>query len=149
MHYNPSREVKDKSEIEDAAKELLALTNTVEIAGKTPYALHHAQVTDEPYAFFTIHNDFLEQLGTKNPVVVNLRILEVESKSLRDPEEGCMSAPHRKHISVPRYMEITVEYEIPTPEGMETTREQCTGLKAQIFQHEFDHQNGKNIYWSK
>lgn len=61
--------------------------------------------------------------------------------------EGCMSFPNRKAKKVNRFNKIKVSYYV-----MERGRERrktrwLEGLPSQIFQHEFDHCMGANIFF--
>jgi peptide deformylase len=64
-------------------------------------------------------------------------------------EEACMSFPHRRPKNVERFYRIKVEYQYPILGGMmlRKKREWIEGLRAHIFQHETDHDNGRNIAW--
>lgn len=64
-------------------------------------------------------------------------------------EEGCLSFPYRKARNVNRALRIQVKYQVPGMLGMKTKKLWIEGLAAHIFQHEFDHTNGNNIYFGR
>jgi len=63
-------------------------------------------------------------------------------------KEGCLSFPHRKEKNYERYYKIKVKYQTVGGlfGGLKTIKETVTGFKANIFQHEVDHANCKNIF---
>lgn len=84
------------------------------------------------------------------------REIELVDEVLQTPntfeaKEGCMSFVRRKPKIVNRAWRIKVRYQYPTKvmglQKMKTADEWCEGLKAQIFQHEIEHMDGKNIYY--
>jgi peptide deformylase len=70
--------------------------------------------------------------------------------------EGCLSFPFRPMIKVKRYDEIVVSYDIisiknnllgkPQLATGRIENRKLTGLAARVFQHEFEHLNGKSIF---
>jgi peptide deformylase len=73
-------------------------------------------------------------------VMVNPRITEF--KGFRQHmREGCLSLPGKSY-SVERFTEVNVSYQ--DIEGTNHT-EHCTGIDAQLIQHEIDHLNGELI----
>jgi hypothetical protein len=69
-----------------------------------------------------------------------------------EPKEGCMSFVHRKPKKVQRVYRITVRYWYPRKILgvwiLWRRTEKVEGLKSQIFQHEIQHFEGSNIYFS-
>lgn len=68
-------------------------------------------------------------------------------------DEACMSFSHRKEKKVERFFRIKVRYQylIDLPligRVARTKTEWVTATKAQVFQHECDHFEGKNIFFS-
>lgn len=64
--------------------------------------------------------------------------------------EACMSFPYRKEKQVDRFRRITVTYQYPKTSllgkvTLEEVTEVVEGLKSQMFQHECEHAQGKNI----
>ena len=70
--------------------------------------------------------------------------------------EGCLSFPFRPMIKVKRYNEIVVSYDIISVKNDLLGKPQLaigpvkdhplSGLAARVFQHEFEHLNGKSIF---
>jgi peptide deformylase len=77
---------------------------------------------------------------------------ELTTPNVFEPAEGCMSFPRRTPRGTQRIWRIKVRYSYPTTTlgitRLKTAEEWCEGLKAQIFQHEIEHFEGKNIYFS-
>lgn len=85
--------------------------------------------------------NIINAIGVKVPMT-----REVSNKIRAD--EGCMSFPHRSAKKKDRYYRVHVEYQIPGILGfMSTKREWLEGLRAHIFQHEYDHDRGINMFW--
>lgn len=70
--------------------------------------------------------------------MINPRLL-AHSKETLDDWEGCLSIPGIRGI-VPRYQWVEIEY---TARDGKRVRRRLTNFVARIFQHEFDHINGK------
>ncbi len=81
---------------------------------------------------------FMYDAGEKLNVVVNPEILE-RSLETEFGEEGCLSIPDIFE-KVPRALKIKVKY--LNRQNHEEIRE-LEGYEARVFQHEFDHLNGK------
>ena len=71
-------------------------------------------------------------------VMVNPRLVSHSSEIVKD-WEGCLSVPGIRGL-VPRYRSIEIEY---TDRQGKLQRQQLSEFVARIFQHEFDHLNGK------
>lgn len=69
---------------------------------------------------------------------INPEILE-ESEETSSMEEGCLSIPGI-HESVKRPEEVLVKY---IDENLQQQERWLTGFEARVFQHEFDHLDGK------
>lgn len=145
----------------------------------TCFALHHCQVSEEPYSFFVLAKKWVKgkdvEEGTPakalwpSRVIINPRILEAASMIEREVstinavgvkeklkrmvsniirvDEACMSFPHRKEKKMDRFYRIQVQYQIPGILGLRTKKEWIEGIRAHVFQHEFDHDQGRNIAW--
>lgn len=61
--------------------------------------------------------------------------------------EGCMSFPFRHGKKIQRYNKIRVSYQIAHGRGLKTITTWLEGLPSQVFQHEFDHIQGENIFF--
>jgi hypothetical protein len=109
------------------------------------------------------HNMFFPARAIFNPVLYTALPTRIEYHAVESPDgeqktsramsnfweptEGCMSFPHRKPVTVDRFMKITVEYwYVDETHEWQHTREVIEALKSQIFQHELDHANGINVY---
>ena len=150
IHYTPSLPVTNWLAIEQEANEM---TRLVRDQGEM-YALHHCQVSEKPFNFFVIADvemllPIIEDLGSR--FIVNPRIISSLGGSEMDVIEGCVSFPYRKQKYVNRAMIIRVEYDIPDPTapgGLAHKEKEVERVVAQIFQHEADHAEGKNIYFN-
>lgn len=74
----------------------------------------------------------------KPMVLINPKLISYSKKKIKD-WEGCLSIPGIRGF-VPRYEQISVEY--LTEEG-KLVKKIFTGFLARIFQHEYDHIEGK------
>lgn len=112
------------------------------------YAIHHSQVSPEPFNFFVVNPSILGAPNGQIVVVINPKIISKDRDSRRSSREGCMSFPFRPDTQVYRYDKIKVEYQIPDPKGEKllTKTEEVVGLMAHIFQHEIEHSQGRHIY---
>jgi peptide deformylase len=81
---------------------------------------------------------FIYDIGEKLNVIVNPQIIEI-SKEIVIGEEGCLSIPE-VFDEISRSIKIKVEYEDQF--GNKYSKE-MEGYEARVFQHEFDHLNGK------
>lgn len=166
-HYNSSIPVSKYSEIKKDAEELLKLVDQ-EFEGSyaEAYALSHCQVREHPFAFFVLNSKIVKEWKAfPHRVIINPKIISVPAKAevlddqgkvakIRNEmfiEEACMWFPHRRPKKLRRYYQIRVQYQIPFFFGLflRTITEDCDRLKAHILQHNIDHINGKNIYFSK
>jgi peptide deformylase len=71
-------------------------------------------------------------------VMVNPKLLRHSRRMVTD-WEGCLSIPGLRG-RVPRYHAVEIEFTARTGERL---RAELTGFIARIFQHEFDHINGR------
>ncbi|HEU24153.1 MAG: peptide deformylase [Mesoaciditoga sp.] len=81
---------------------------------------------------------FVYDIGEKLNIVVNPQIIE-KSREIELGQEGCLSIPDI-YEEVPRSVKIKVKY--TDQYGNEYARD-LEGYEARVFQHEFDHLNGK------
>jgi len=70
--------------------------------------------------------------------MINPKLI-AHSKEMLSDWEGCLSIPGIRGI-VPRYQWVEIEY---TTQGGKRERRRLTNFVARIFQHEFDHINGR------
>lgn len=120
-------------------------------AGKGPdqhYAIHHSQISSDPYNFFVVNPLTFGEKGHEVMVVVNPKILVKYPETRYKTREACMSFPFRNGIEVNRYKKIRASYQVPSADGkkMIHKEEDIEGFMAQIFQHEVQHANGGHIY---
>lgn len=166
-NYAISKPVKRYSEIRKEAEEMKRLVDTSKFKGyyEAAYAISHCQVSDRPYAFFVVPEYFTKKERLfKHRVFINLQILEaplylkqatiagqgdINAPNSADTEEACMSFPFRMAKKVVRYDKIRVRYQVPVLGGlfMRTITQWATGLLSQIYQHEYEHALGNNIYF--
>ena len=74
----------------------------------------------------------------KSEVLINPKVISKSKKKIKD-WEGCLSIPGIR-AQVPRYKKITVEY---TTRYNEKKTAEFKDFIARVFQHEYDHFNGK------
>ncbi len=148
IHYTPAKPVESWAQIKLQAEDLKKFMddNEATFAGRESFALHHCQVSEEPWNFFVANKKLLEKKMMQDQIIINPRIIENDGKLLR-MLEGCMSFPHRKEKYVERYLKIKVEYQTPTLLGLKTVVVEPVWPISQMFQHEADHALGKNIYY--
>lgn len=149
IHYTPSLPVSNWIHIESEANEMSVL---IRANPNTMFALHHSQVSEKPFNFFVLDDNLLlgeiEALGSR--FIINPRIISSLEGTEKSVDEGCVSFPYRKQKKVERAMVVVVEYDIPdplSPNGLAHKQKQVERIIAQIFQHEADHAEGKNIYF--
>ncbi len=82
---------------------------------------------------------FVVDNGKESFAVINPKV--IKSSGTQVLEEGCLSIPNL-HVKVKRADTLLVEF---TDENNERLRAELSGLTARIFQHEYDHLNGKMI----
>lgn len=109
------------------------------------YAMHHSQINDtDPLSFW---------VTVDREIIVN-PVIKRHTRTLVDSKEGCMSFGDKPQIIVPRWHKLEVEYQtvMVDPENKEKFKlssiieKSLSGHDSFIFQHEFDHGEGKFIY---
>lgn len=170
-HFNSSRKVDWYSQIEAIVDEMIPFVDGDIKKGEysKAFAISHAQVSEMPWNFFVVGSGYVEKPWKKGNywpahAIINPQILEAEDKieigklpdgkpdmrqNVRTYQEGCMSFPFRKPKNMRRYYQIKVRYQIKAWYGLKTIEETLEGLRAHIFQHEFQHSLGQNIYMEK
>ena len=106
------------------------------------YALAHPQVSEFPLALFVMGGG-----KVVDKVVINPKIIEASRECKH--RERCLSFPSKLLATVKhkRFKRIKVSYQ---DENLQHHEEILDGLISEIFQHEIEHLNGKNIYgWNK
>lgn len=139
-HTKPSRPVTeaDLDRVVDEAIIMAKLCRLPRGKNKSAYAIAHAQIHEDPLAFFVLK----EGVVIINPVITR----HTQAKVMR--KEGCFSFPDREWITVERYNKCEVEFQTIGEDGKltEVLHDQLNGVYAEIFQHEVDHLAGRNIY---
>ncbi len=116
----------------------------------TAFALSHCEVCENPLNYFVVSQKLVDEKIFKSRVVVNPIILEYDEKLTVSLLEACMSVPFRRPKRMERYLKIKVKYQIIEGEKLSADIvEEVDGVKAHIFQHQCDHNNGLNIYFDK
>ena len=153
--YKISKPVESYDQIKTEADELKRfILNKKNFKGKMKkmYAIHHSQVSTDPYNFFVLHPKLVLGQGDQvwpSRVIINPEIIWTDPNPLAWQEllEACASFPYHSPIKARRCLNITVKYQILKPDGsLETIKEPMTNLKAEIFSHETDHGLGQTIY---
>lgn len=170
VHYKVSKPVSSYKEIKEDADKLLRFVERGAFKGfyNKAYAIAHCQVSETPYAFFVVAQEVVNEKMFPSRIIVNPKILEAPlTKEVSAPNNGggsisvanaieyqepCLSFPFRTPKNVTRYDRIKVEYQVLLPfplffSGLKTVRAELSGIASEIFQHEFDHTQGKNIYF--
>lgn len=140
------------------------------------FAIAHCQVSETPMSFFVVSPDVMKEKMFKDDVIINPEIVEAPlhkniganpdelKKRGLDPEkikaqritvpnaieyqEPCMSFPFRQPKRITRYDVIKVKYQVQGALwGLKTIETELSGIASEIFQHEYDHTQGKNIYF--
>lgn len=168
-HYIVSKKVRSFKDIKDQANQMIELLELGKFDGYygKGYALAHCQVSYNPSSFFVVLQDLVDKGYFEHPVIINPRVifapvykdLKPEDKAINLPRElqepnanqcteGCLSFPHRRAKSILRFDRIQVTYQYPGGIfGLKRVTKWLNGLPSQIFQHEFDHCEGKNIFF--
>lgn len=110
---------------------------------KAAYAIHHAQVSKNPYNFFVVHPQ--AKLFGHHNVIINPKIIEKKGEKITH-KEGCLSFPFRGEKKVQRYTKLLVQYSRIEDSKIETVQEEIEGVAAYVFQHELEHAHAQNIF---
>lgn len=164
-HYKLSKPVSRYSEIKSEAEAMKRFIVHGDFKGyyNKAFSLSHAQVSETPYAFFVVSPETLQERMFKHQVIINPRVVEVpvkvtmtldDGKTKEQPNmavyhEPCMSFPFREPKRIERPYRIFVQYSVPALGGLylKNVDEWLVGIAAEIFQHETDHINAKNVYF--
>lgn len=169
IHYKVSEPVRKYFEIEDDAANMMQMLDVRGFRGHhaAGYALAHCQVSENPRNFFVLDRALIEDGSFEDRVIINPRILKAplyEEKrkptdlekvlgmnrrpNYKEYEEGCLSFPFRKGKRLNRFNRIKVTYQVKGGWfGFKRRTRWLDGLASQVFQHEYDHCQGKNIYF--
>lgn len=163
-HYVKSKRVKRYSQIRREVKEMKVFVKSEFTVGlfKEAYSLAHCEVEMCAYAFFVVNPKLTKKKVFKHNVMINPKITKIPKtikfkadKENKDRDnnmeirEACMMFPHRKPKRLDRPYRIKVKYQVPFFFGLflRTIRETFEGLQSQVFQHNVEHINGKNIFF--
>jgi len=167
IHYKISKPVVSFKEIKSEAEEMCRFIVTGQFRGlyNKAFALAHCQVSETPMSFFIVSPDVVNEKMFEDNIIINPEIIDAplhkniaasnpssDGKTLTIPnaieyQEPCMSFPFRHPKRILRYDLIKVRYQIPGLFGLKTIERELSGVPSQIFQHEFDHTQGKNIFF--
>lgn len=106
------------------------------------------QILESPlYVDDESKNDIVKKLYTGKSYNDGQELIAGKKPNSAQYMEGCMSFPYRKAKKINRFNKIKVSYYV-----MERGRERrktrwLEGLPSQVFQHEFDHIQGQNIFF--
>lgn len=167
VNYFISKPVTAYSEIKADVQELKQFIDAGKFKGnwQEAYAISHCQVSDQPYCFFVIANKQVKAGLFRYRVYLNLKIIEaplhikatpipgqptITAPNAADFDEACMSFPYRQTKRVLRYNKIKISYQIPILGGLvlRTLTEDVEGIPSQVYQHEYEHSLGNNIYFN-
>lgn len=168
IHYKVSKKIQFYSEIKEEAEKMKRYVARGSFEGyyNKAFSMSHAQVSETPYCFFVVAQECINEKMFVNRVIINPQIISASTDNvLKDKnidteqeeiillpniieyQEMCMSFPFRKPKGVKRYNNIEVQYQVPGIFGLKTIHCNLSGIASEIFQHEYDHTIGKNIYF--
>lgn len=143
-HKKTSKKVTEMSEIVADVNSMHALLVGGKVFG---YAVHHSQVSDQPFNFFCLHPNVRHFFAGAH-TIINPKLVHGEDK--RSHQEKCLSYPYRDAKAVSRYYKITIECLVENDRGrLESRVLDLVGLGAYIAQHEMDHAHAIYIYNKK
>ena len=176
-HYKVSKPVVSYKEIKAEAEALRRFIVLGQFKGyyNKAFAIAHCQVSETPFAFFIVSPDVIKEKMFVDDVIINPEIVEaplhkniagnpealkkmgldlekIKAQTIKVPnaieyQEPCMSFPFRTPKRITRYDVIKVKYQIPGFFGLKMIEAELHGIASEIFQHEYDHLQGKNIYF--
>lgn len=149
----PAKKVESFDQIADDAFAMIDLIDKgIEDGERTASAaaLHHAQVSQNPFNFFVVADQYKNSFGggRLRRIVINPRI--TDQQDYVPFEEGCLSFLHRDSLKTKRFARIRLECQYANSDGELRYHNQksiyLTGFPAFLVQHECDHGLGKNIH---
>jgi peptide deformylase len=170
IHYKVSKPVAKYSEIKEEAELMKRFVVRGDFKGfyNKAFAIAHCQVSETPMSFFVVDPNVVREKIFEDQVIINPEIIaaplyteenlpeDIAKKVGRDrvkllnaieSEEPCLSFPFRKPKRIRRFNRLIVKYQIKGFLGLKTIQKEIRGVASQIFQHEYDHTKGKNIYF--
>lgn len=178
IHYKMSKPVVSWKEIKEQAELMRRFIVKGQFKGyyNKAFSIAHCQVSETPYAFFVVSPDVMVEKMFAGDVIINPEIVEaplykniagdpeqmkkagfnpdqVKAQTIRVPnaieyQEPCMSFPFRTPKRLTRYDAIKVKYQTHGLMGFKTHEAELKGIASEIYQHELDHLQGKNIYFT-
>lgn len=164
IHYKVSAKVRKYSQVAEDAQLMAEMLDAKAFKGvhSAGYALAHAQVSEDPLSFFVLDQSIVDKGVFEDRVIINPKVLNApiytEGESIpgipKRPnylqyDEGCLSFPHRWGKRLNRFNKIKVTYQVKGGLfGLKRRTKWLEGLESQIFQHEYDHCLGQNIYFT-
>lgn len=101
----------------------------------------HKNIAADPEALKKI----ADQMHTKPE---NFKAKAITVPNTIEYQEPCMSMPFRTPKRITRFDVIKVRYQIKGLLGLKTVEAELKGIASEIFQHEYDHTQGKNLYFT-
>jgi peptide deformylase len=164
IHYKISKPVSKYKEIKKEALELKDFIVNGKFEGlyNKAFAIAHAQVSENPMAFFVVSPEVVAEKMFESQVIINPEVVEASNimetvnpsngntinvSNIFEMKDACMSFAFRTPKLVKRFNKIKVKYQIKGFWGLKTIERELEGIASQIFQHETDHINGKNVYF--
>lgn len=118
------------------------------------YAIAHAQVEKKnPLRFFVFNRnsakvgELMRQYQIGSDLIINPEIIR-HTRTTVSKNEGCLTFVGMGNKDVDRWHKITVKYQVLMADGytLEERTLDCSGVLAEIFQHEIDHFDAKYIH---
>lgn len=148
-HSRGSHRVENWGQIKEEVAKLKKYIADGKFPGKfgSAFAIHHSQVSEDPYNFFVFHPNLVnKRLFLKDRVIINAEVIDTSDVKKKDLE-GCMSFPFRDLALKNRFRAVEVKYEVPGLFGkLKKKQGAWADLIARCFQHEIDHGKGRCIY---
>jgi peptide deformylase len=163
IHYKVSKPVKHYREIEVEAEFMRRFIVRGAFKGlyNKAFAIAHCQVSETPMSFFVVDPNVVKEKMFEDDIIINPEIIvaDIHKKlvdanghmtvisNTKEYQEPCMSFPYRHPKRIVRFDVIQVRYQIKGILGLKTIERELEGIASEIFQHEYDHTQGKNIYF--
>jgi len=159
IHYKASKPVVSYGEIKNEAEKLKRFVVRGALKGyyNKAFAIAHSEVNETPMAFFVVSPEVVGERMFEKQVIINPEILRSASHKEISPgvsvpnaieyQEPCLSFPYRTPKTIKRYDLIWVRYQVRGLFGLRTKERTLSGIASQIFQHECEHIQGRNMYF--
>ena len=157
INYKLSKTVVNFNEIKEESKEMREFLRNIN-TGKTKlagfynkaFAIAHCQVSETPYSFFVVSDEVVNEKMFEKNTIINPQILDAQGdENIKEYDEPCLSFPFRSQKKVKRFDKIRVQYQIASSwlGGLKMIERELTGITSEIFQHEYDHTQARNIFF--